>query len=86
MLLHRNQPAPDADERMAQIFVEHLRSILQWLRQQPNVELLEISHRDCIFQPTGSAEQIGRFLGGKLDVVQMAAVVTPELYRQRGEN
>jgi hypothetical protein len=86
MLLHRNQPVPDNDERMARIFSEHLESSLQWLRQQPNVDLLVIPHRDCIFHSAQTAAQIGRFLGGEVDVVRMSNVVRPELYRQKFEN
>jgi hypothetical protein len=66
--------------------LEHLESGLQWLRQQPNVELLVIHHRDCIFQPAETAAQIERFLCGKLDVRKMSTVVRPELYRQKVEN
>ncbi|CAN7513297.1 hypothetical protein [Mesorhizobium caraganae] len=86
MLLNRGQPDPDNDDEMAQIFSEHLESSLQWLRRQPNVELLEILHRNCVFQPADTATTIGRFLGGKLDTARMAAVVKPELYRQRHQN
>jgi hypothetical protein len=83
MLLHRNQPAPDDDARMAQIFSEHLESSFHWLEQQPNMELMVLPHRECICQPAQAASAIGQFLGNELDIVRMAAVVRPELYRRK---
>jgi hypothetical protein len=83
MLLHREQPAPENDARMAQIFLEHIESNLQWLKQQSNIELLVLPHEECIAQPVAAATRIGRFLGDRLDIMRMAAVVRPELYRQK---
>ncbi len=86
MLQQQGRPsAPLSDAALAGVFEKQLATVRQWLAQQPNFSILYINHRDVIEHPLAAAEQVGGFLGGDLSVGEMAAVVSPSLYRQRSE-
>ena len=50
------------------------------VRQRP-WSVLQLSHANLLADPVTAAEKINAFLGGRLDVKAMAAVVQPSLYR-----
>jgi hypothetical protein len=52
-------------------------------RKRPNFELIEIHYRASIDNPADTAEQVNRFLGGRLDEAAMRAAVDAALYRNR---
>ncbi len=84
MLARRGEPAnAAADQRMADLFERHLRQVLAWLDQQPNIQVLEVSYNEVLHHPLRWAKRVRRFLGRPLDVKRMAQVVEPSLYRQR---
>jgi hypothetical protein len=85
MLVHRNETDADAtDDKMKQNYRQHLRKIEIFVFRNPNVDVLEIDHREAIEHPLESATKVCRFLGlKKTDPQSMAAVVDPELYRNR---
>ncbi len=84
MLVRRGESG-DAigDERMALLFRKHLRQVEAWLGNQPNVEVLYVSYNEVLENPVEHAQKINQFLGSRLDVEQMAAVVDQALYRQQ---
>jgi hypothetical protein len=84
MLIRRGENA-DAipDERMAELFRKHVAQIEAWLANQSNISVLYIHYSDVLADPLQAAEKLNQFLGGVLDVKQMAAAVDPSLYRQR---
>jgi hypothetical protein len=47
------------------------------------VQRLDVDYRAMVKDPQPFIAQINRFLGGRLDEAKMAAVVDPNLYRQR---
>lgn len=71
------------DEALKGVFEKQLAMVRQWLADRPNFRVLYVHHRDVINDPVATAGQINHFLSGKLPVVSMAAVVKPELHRQR---
>ena len=71
------------DDQMAAIFDAELKKCRQWLDQQSNFSVLYVDYRDMINDPQAQAQQVNEFLGGELDVEQMAAAVDPTLYRNR---
>jgi len=84
MLLRRGEPTDTvSDERMAALFAQHLQRVEAWLSAQPNVEVLYVDYNQMLRQPAMHAAEVNRFLGHKLDLERMAAVVEPDLYRQR---
>jgi len=72
-----------SNEDMAKMFEAHLVKIENWLSQQQNFEVLYVDHRDTLSNPITVAASINEFLGGQLDTNAMAAVVDPNLYRNR---
>jgi hypothetical protein len=52
-------------------------------RKRPNFELVEIHYHASIDDPTDTARQVNRFLGGRLDEAAMRAAVDAALYRNR---
>ncbi len=57
--------------------------ILNWLIEQPNFEVLEVSYNEIIRNNAPVIDTICTFLGQSLDRDAMRAVVDPTLYRQR---
>lgn len=84
MLQQQGRPfAPLTDEALAGIFEKQLAIVRQWLAIRPNFSVWYVNHREVVNDPVMAAVQLNEFLGGHLDVVKMAATVTPALYRQR---
>ena len=85
MLLRRGLVAPSAaeDEQIKTLFTRHLLEVEAWLQRQENMQCLFVPHGGVLQEPSVWAERINRFAGGGLDSQAMAAVVDPDLYRQR---
>lgn len=83
MLASRGEEAGPADDRMLAGFREHLTRVDSVLRARPCFDVLEISYSDVIADPLGSSRRVAEFVGGDRDVLAMASVVRPELYRNR---
>jgi len=71
------------DEKLQELFREHLAQSKRWLGRQRHVDVLYISYNEAIEDPAGEAAHVNRFLGGNLDEEAMARVIDPTLYRQR---
>jgi hypothetical protein len=85
MLARRGEPTDTiSDERMAALFRRHLEQVEAWLAEQPNIDVLYVSYNEMLEDPSEHAVRVNRFLGDRLDVNKMAAVIDPVLYRQRG--
>ena len=73
-----------SDAQLHQIFERQVFEVKQILAQR-NVPTLDVAYSDALQHPMKIAEQIQGFLGENLDVCAMAAVIDPNLYRQRCE-
>ncbi len=84
-MLERRQEEPDRvdDAEMAALFTQHLTEIRQWLHTQPNFSVLFLNYNDLLRNPLPLLDRLNHFLGGTLDVEQMAQVIDPDLYRNR---
>jgi hypothetical protein len=84
MLENRGED-PDAvsDEQMAQLFVRHLQQVDAWIATQPNIQRLDVNYNQLLRDPFPLLAQVNTLLGGDLDVEKMAAIIDPNLYRQR---
>lgn len=71
------------DPRMRELYIDHLARTKSLLRYRPCFDVLHVTYRDVIEDGSSHADQLNRFLGGRLDAQAMAAVVDPELYRNR---
>lgn len=83
MLKRRGEPNPISDEKAIDMYRKHLIDIKVFLRRKPYFDLLELHYHEVIAAPLVSAEKVNEFLGGGLDSQAMAAVVDPDLYRNR---
>ena len=86
MLDRRGESGGDAsDEVMAKMFAAHLENAERHLAARPNCEVLYVDHRATLDTPRVVATQVSRFLGDRLDVEKMTAVVDQQLYRNRAQ-
>lgn len=86
MLENRGEDAGTMDDdKMAELFGKHLQSVEQWLHAQANMAVLDVDYGDVLSDPIPQIDRINSFLDGRLDEVKMAAVIDPELYRNREE-
>ncbi len=84
MLIRRGERTDEVpDEKLAEIFAQHLRQVDAWLSSQPQVEVLYVRYDDALNAPLDVARQVQSFLGRDLDVENMARVVDRTLHRQR---
>lgn len=84
MLVNRGEDSERvSDEELATLFEKHLRHVFAWLEQQPDVSTLFVHYNAMLADPQSQAEAVNVFLGGRLDIEAMTAVVDPSLYRNR---
>jgi argonaute-like protein implicated in RNA metabolism and viral defense len=84
-MLENRGENPDAvsDEQMADLFVRHLQQVNAWLASQPNIQRVEVNYNQLLRDPFPYLAQVNNLLGGNLDTEKMAAIIDPDLYRQR---
>jgi len=83
MLARRGETEDTAPERMRALFADDLWRANYQLKHRPEFETLEVHYSAVLAQPLEAARRLDAFLGGGLDVEAMAAVVDPQLYRNR---
>ena len=71
-----------SDVQLRQIFERQVLEVKQMLVQR-DIPTLDMAYSDALQYPMKIAEKIQAFLGENLDVNAMAAVIDPNLYRQR---
>jgi hypothetical protein len=72
-----------SDQKLAELYENHLKKIETWLEQQPNMSTLYISYNQTLREPEPNLNRIIQFLGGNLDINPMLKVVDQNLYRER---
>ena len=83
MLERRGEEKKIDDDTMAVLFQKHVKQVEDWMEKQSNLRHIYVDYNAMLEDPVPQINQINRFLGGELDKTAMAAVVDPELYRQR---
>ncbi|MBL7161227.1 MAG: sulfotransferase [Anaerolineales bacterium] len=83
MLERRGEEKKVDDDTMTVLFQKHIKQVEDWMKQQSNLRYIDVDYNNLLDAPQPQIEQINRFLGIELDEAAMAAVVDPELYRQR---
>jgi hypothetical protein len=83
MLERRGETSDTDDERMRELYIDHLAKAARVLASNRCFDILDVQQREAIKDPGGAAARMNRFLGGKLDETAMAAAVNPELHRNR---
>jgi len=80
---HGTETQEANNQKIAQAFEKHLAEVTSWLAKQQNMEVLYVDYNEVITHPAASAQAVQHFLGGRLDVQRMVAVVDQALYRNR---
>ncbi len=83
MLNRRGEKSAVSDERLGELFRKHLSATERWLGAQSNMRTLFVEYGDALADPGTVSGRLNEFLGGGLDVEEMARVVDPCLYRQK---
>lgn len=83
MLERRGETLEQDPAAMKEAFESQLWRSRYWLKRQKNFVVLEVDYSSVLSQPRKEAERISAFLGRHLDIDKMAAVVDPQLYRNR---
>jgi hypothetical protein len=84
MLERRNEVDESGDDRMLELWENHLWRVFYLLKHADQFESLEIAYSDVIGDPLREARRIRDFLELKADPEKMAAAVDESLYRNRG--
>lgn len=82
MLQRLNRSAAPRDE-IKRAYTLHLDRLRQWLGDQRFLEVLWVNYNELVQGPENQARRVSALLGGKPDVVGMAASVDASLYRNR---
>ncbi|HMU70543.1 MAG TPA: sulfotransferase domain-containing protein, partial [Chitinophagales bacterium] len=84
MLVRDGKAKEDAlNLRIVNAFKQNLERVQTWVPQQQNMEILYVSHRNLVNNPTEELKKINAFLGGTMNVDAMAAVVDKSLHREK---
>ena len=83
MLERLGKTSTIADEKMATLFRNHLVKFAAWVKERPNIQVMDVNYNEMVADPAPIAAEIDRFLGGGLDIEAMARAVEPSLYRNR---
>ena len=83
MLDRRGEDNESSDDKMIDLYKDHLWRVNWMFRTQKNYARLEIPYRETVQDPQTQAERMREFLGMDLDVEKMVGVVDPSLYRNR---
>ena len=83
LLALRGESSDTDDTQMREMFERHLAGTKRMLDARPCFEVLDISFNEILMNVPVQVERVNEFLGNRLDIERMAAVVSPELYRSR---
>ena len=83
MLIRRGENSEGDDEKMAEMFQEHLKRVRVWLANQPNMDVLYVDYNTLMADPSPEIESVAEFLGLTDHLDAMLAVPDKKLYRQK---
>jgi hypothetical protein len=72
-----------ADDRTMAEYERHLARTLRFLQARRCFTVLRVQYEDAVSKPRETAQRVADFLGRRMDVDAMAAVVDPALHRHR---
>jgi len=83
MLIRRGENSDGDDQKMAEMFQEHLKRVRVWLANQPNMETLYVDYNALMADPDPEIKVVAEFLGLTENLDAMLAVPDKKLYRQK---
>ena len=82
-MLARAGKAGGNEASLRRVFAAQLGDLEQWMARHSCFRCLAVEHQRVVSAPDSVAAEVADFVGGGLDVVAMARVVDPSLYRHR---
>lgn len=83
MLDHRHEQTNTGDQRMRELWENHLWRVGYLLKHQPQFDWIDLHYADVVADAPKQARRIAEFLGMDLDTSRMATAVERNLYRNR---
>ncbi len=83
MLVRRGENSEGDDQKMAEMFQEHLKRVRVWLANQPNMETLYVDYNALMADPAPKIKAVAEFLGLNENLDAMLGVPDKKLYRQK---
>jgi hypothetical protein len=83
MLIRRGENSDGDDQKMAEMFQEHLKRVRVWLANQSNMETLYVDYNALMADPAPEIKTVAEFLGLNENLAAMLAVPDKKLYRQK---
>lgn len=83
MLEHRGIKGPSDAAVLTSAFREHMRELVAWLEERPEILIHRVGFRKLLRDPAGIANSVCAFLALDLNAEAMALQVDPSLYRNR---
>ena len=83
MLIRRGESSEGDDQKMAEIFQEHLKRVRVWLANQPNMDILYVDYNALMADPNPEVKAVAEFLSLTQNLDAMLAVPDKKLYRQK---
>ena len=83
MLIRRGEPSEGDDQKMAEMFQEHLKRVRVWLANQSNMEVIYVDYNALMAVPAPEIKAVAEFLGLTAHLEAMLAVPDKKLYRQK---
>ncbi|MGB7876487.1 MAG: sulfotransferase [Anaerolineales bacterium] len=83
MLIRRGEASSGDDQKMAEMFQEHLKRVRVWLANQPNMDVLYIDYNALMADPDPEIKAVAEFLNLTENLDAMLAVPDKKLYRQK---
>ena len=83
MLARRGEQPKIPDDKMAEMYKNHLEKLKKLLDEKNNFDVLYVKYNEILESPEEHCIQINSFLGGILNQQKMLTVIDKNLYRQR---
>jgi hypothetical protein len=83
MLVNRGEANEASDEKMLELYKDHLWKVGYMMKHRPCFELLNVDYKDVVENPRQQAQRMGAFLGDHVEVEKMVTAVDEKLYRNR---
>lgn len=83
MLARREETSETSDNKMIELYKDHLWRVKYLLDHHPHLEHIDINYKEVLENPAKQSLRIRNFIGQDLNAEKMAGVVDGALYRNR---
>jgi hypothetical protein len=84
MLINRGEdPDKISEDEMKAVLIKHLELVNVWIKDQPNIERIDVDYNRLLENPNDDLGKVLQFLDREIDSNNMEQIIDPQLYRQR---